>query len=847
MKKLLLPGLLLASNSLYAEQVTGLVTDKNNQPIAKAKVELHGQHGVFYTDENGQFTINTKKANAPLELHVSAKGYKHFTLHHNDQQQIKIALETSVLEYLDVYGTPLHASMLESASPITVLSDEELKYQHAPTLGETLKSQVGIHSTYYGPSSSSPIIRGLDGPRVMIAQNGLEASDASRVGPDHVVSTDTATVKQVEVLRGPATLIFGNGAIGGVINVVDNRVPTSNEFEADWQLSHNTVADENEGSFNLTTGVDQFAFHIDAFKRDGDDYEIPAHAEMDIHEGETEEEHEEHEAEFTGKLENSASESKGINVGASYLMDNGYVGISFGKLDKVYGITGHSHAHGEEEHGEEGHEEHAEEPSVLGDMEQDRIQLISEFNVDSNWLTAINTKYGYTDYQHSEIEGGAVGTTFTNETHQFKTDLLLKEVNEWHGAISFDYKTSDFSAVGAEAFTPPSETDSFALALLEEKHFGNVLVQLGARVESVKLETNEIIFADHHHEEHHDEHEGHDEHEDEHHHEHEEPHIEALSFSETYNPISVSAGLVWDFAEGQNIGLSVSRAERAPSASEVFAYGPHIGTNTFEVGAMYELHRVDEDEAHFDIRSGDLELETSNNIDLSYRKFDGDFGVILNVFYNRIDNFYYQSNTGLFGADGHDHGEHEEDEHHDEHEEHEAHEDEHEGEHHDEEAHHDDEHHGEESGLPVYLTQAADAELYGFEAQFIWQLTPAYKLKLQSDYIRGKLVDGGNLPRIPPARLGATLDYVGNSWDGKVEVSHHFKQDDIAQFETETDAYTMVNLAASYYFDLGEQTLTAFVKANNITDEEARVHSSYLKSTTLLPGRGFTFGVRGSF
>lgn len=835
MNKFLLPSLLLASHSLYAEQITGLVTDHNNQPIAKAKVELHGQHGVYFTDEQGQFRIDTKAVNSPLELHVSAKGYKHVTWHQEQSNQpIQVKLTTTVLEYIDVHGTPLHASMLESASPITVLSDAELKHNHAPTLGETLKSQVGIHSTYFGPSAASPIIRGLDGPRVMIAQNSLEAGDASRVGPDHVVSTDTATVKQVEILRGPATLIFGNGAIGGVVNIVDNRVPTSSEFEADWSLSHNTVADENEGSFNLTTGTDKLAFHIDGFKRDGSDYEIPANPEEGIHEGETEAEHEAHEAEFTGKLDNSSSESKGINLGASYLMDNGYVGISVGKLDKLYGITGHSHAHGHEhegEHEEEGHEEenHAE-GSVMGDMEQDRVQIISEFNLNSTWLSAVKTKYGYTDYQHAEIENGRIGTMFSNESHQFKTDLLLKEMNEWHGALSFDYKSSDFSASGEEAFTPPSETSSFAVALLEEKHFGDVLLQLGGRVESVKLEAKQLFDVEHHHEEeHHDE----DDHEEAH-------HDEVMSYSETFSPISLSAGLVWDFAEGQNVGISISHAERAPTASEVFSYGPHIGTQSFEIGALYNIHKEDEEHFHAHINENELELETSNNIDISYRKFDGDFGIIFNLFYNRIDDFYYQANTGLRQATEHEH--HEDEGHANEH-----------AEEHDEhgEEHHDDEHEaheeGEATGLPVFITQARDAELYGFEAQFIWQLTPSYKLKLQSDYIRGKLIDGGNLPRIPPARLAATLDYLGDNWDGKLEVSHSFKQSDIASYETETDAYTMVNLAASYYFNIGEQDLTAFVKANNLTDEEARVHSSYLKSTTLLPGRGFTVGIRGSF
>ncbi|NVK23686.1 MAG: TonB-dependent receptor plug domain-containing protein, partial [Gammaproteobacteria bacterium] len=522
MLKTITTVLALSSSYAMAAELTGTVTDQNQQPIANAKIELHGQVGVIYTNQNGQFTMTTEQGD--VELHISAPGYTHENINiDGNQSQVEIVLSKNAMEYIDVYATPLHGSALESATPITVLSGEELQRNNADTLGETLKSQVGIHSTFFGPTSASPIIRGLDGPRVLITQNSLDAADASRVGPDHVVATDTSTVKQVEILRGPSTLLFGNGAIGGVINIVDNRVPTSSDFELDWSLKHETAAQENEATINFTSGTQNWAYHFDAFARSSDDVEIPGNPEH--HEDESEEEHEAHDDEFDGTLENSASESTGFNVGTSYLLDNGFVGVSFGKLDKLYGIPGHSHGHHEDEHHDEGHdavEEHEgehEEHGVEGDMSQQRIQLLSDVNINQFGIEAIKTKLGLTEYRHAELEDDIEGTVFTNDTTQAKVDVLLAEKFGWHSAVTFDYKTTDFKAVGDEAFTPASETSSSALALLTEKHFGDVLVQLGARIEQVDMDTAEFDITGEiveHHEEHeeeahHDEHEMHEE------------------------------------------------------------------------------------------------------------------------------------------------------------------------------------------------------------------------------------------------------------------------------------------------------------------------------------------------
>ena len=805
-KQIALATAVLFAQNTWAATISGTVTNADGQPVQGALVELLGSAVSVKTRADGRFTLESGKIE-DIELHVTAGGYSHTNVHltTNNPSPVQVALKRSVIEQIDVIGSPLHGSVLESATPVNVLAEDELRMKQASTIGETLKSEVGIHASYFGPVSSSPIIRGLDGPRVMITQNSLDSSDASRVGPDHIVASEAATARQIEVLRGPATLIYGSGAIGGVVNVVDDRVPTSNLTEGDWQLSRNTVADEDQAAFSLTTGAGDVALHVDGFWRDGDDYKIPGPAELESaheeeeHEEEGHDEHEEHEEHNNGVLENSAAKATGFNVGASYLLDNGYVGFSYGRLDRTYGIPGH--AHGEEEHGEHEEEEGAhEEEIVQGDLEQDRWQILSELNLDGEWLAGVNTRLGYTDYKHAEIENGVVGTTFSNQTLQTRLDLQLQEMAGWRSTVSFEYKNTDFEAIGAEAFTPPSETDLFGAAVMGEKHFDDVLLQWGARVERVEISATpgDIEL-------------GGDEH----------PMEATAGFAEQdFSPVNLSLGAVWDFTPGYNLALSFTHAQRAPSASELYAFGPHIGTSTFEVGALYQVHDEGNGEFHLDLRNDSPALEKSNNIDLSLRKFEGDIGFIVNLFYNQVDNFYYQRNTRLMSGGLHSHDEHEE------------------------EAGHE---HEEAAGLPVLVFEQADAKLYGFEGEFIWQAASTLKATLMADYIRGKLDDGGNLPRIPPMRLGTVFNYQQDAWAAELSAIHHFEQDDISELETSTDSYTMVDANVSYLVDLGENEVTAYLKVNNLTDTEGRVHSSFLKNRTLLPGRGVVMGIRGSF
>lgn len=786
------PALLLASPSVLAQTLSGTVTNAAGKPLANATVEIEALKRVTSTNELGEFTFSNVKE-GDYTLHIFASGFAH--LHEHTQAQsdnaggANFVLARSAIEVIDVHATPMHLSVMESATPVSVLSGETLRRQQAATLGDTLEKLPGVQSNFHGNVASTPIIRGLSGPRVLITQNGLDVSDVSRVGPDHAVASEASTAKQIEVLRGPATLFFGSGAIGGVVNVVDQRVPTSTETRGEFVLETQTVNDQKLGTFNVTTGVDNIAFYADGFYRDSNDYETPVAPDIDDPDG-------------AHVVENSNEESNGFTLGTSYLFDQGYVGVAVERFEREYGVPGHSHGG---------------DTSVFADLEQTKYQLLGEYNFTNDFLQSVHFRAGYTDYEHAEVEGGLVGTTFSNETEELRVDLLHKPMAGWRGGISLHYKGSDVFAQGEEAFTPPSEMEMFAVALMEERHFGDFLVQLGARAESVTLDASSVLLPELDAHEHDDEHD-HDEHA---HDEHEgSEFVRQFAVDQEITPISLSAGVVYTINESYNVGVSLSRSERAPSASELLSFGPHIGTRTYEIGALFDLS----EEGEFVLSQTAIDLETANNIDLTFRKTQGDVGFVFNAFYNQVDNYYFQEETGLFAESGHDHA--------------------HDEEGHDEEEHSEDEHSDE---LPVYLFGSADAVLHGFELQVAWQTTDNLKLDFFADYVKARLKDGGALPRTSPMRVGSHVAYTLDNFRADLDITYFAKQDDISTFETETDGYTLVDASITYDIPLGDIDLSVYLSGENLTDEEARVHTSFLKDIAPRPGRNFAFGVRGYF
>ena len=325
----------LLSGQVSAESISGVVTDSAGKPVAGAKVTVVGENQHAVTDEAGRFSVS-QLLMQDAELHIEAPRYAHrnfrFAVPQQGLSDVSLVLLSSTIEVIDVKASPFHASATESALPVSVLAGDALKIRQAATLGDTLKNEVGVHSNFYGGVASSPIIRGLDGPRVRILNNGLDTADVSRVGPDHAITADAITAQQIEVLRGPATLLYGSGAIGGVINVVDNRIPRQLRSSSETKLEtrYVDVSDEKTVALNHEGSSDNIAWHFDGFNRDGSDYDVPRFSND--------------EGESSKTLENSWIQSKAVNGGVSYIGDRGLFGISIGRLESDYGIPGHHHA-----------------------------------------------------------------------------------------------------------------------------------------------------------------------------------------------------------------------------------------------------------------------------------------------------------------------------------------------------------------------------------------------------------------------------------------------------------------------------------------------------------------------
>ncbi len=800
----------LSCAQVNANTLSGVVQDNQGQPIANAKVQLVGSKQQVLTDAQGRFVLNTASA-AVNEIHIEAKNFahknQHFTVPEQGLSNVTIALAPSVIEVIDVTASPLHTSLTESASPVSVLAGDALRLQQSATLGDTLQYQVGVHSNFHGSVASSPIIRGLDGPRVLISQNGLDAGDASRVGPDHSIASEAGTAQQIEVLRGPATLFYGSGAIGGVVNVVDERVPTTADRKAAWQLEHATVNQAQAASLAAQGGVlelpqGELAVYADGFFRQQQNYKIPGIANNPAKPDDV----------AGGRVANSDAISRGGTVGASYVMPQGYVGLSVGRLTRQYGIPGHSHDHDHDhdDHSGDAADDHAhhagEEPRVYADLAQNRYQLHSSLNFDGV-LQTVNTRLGYTDYAHAEIEDGMTGTTFSNQSEEFRLELLHREFDDWRGGLSVHYKASDFAAVGDEAFTPPSDSKSYALAWMEEKHFGPVLLQFGARTERVKLQAPTVLLPEIElhatgHDHGHDNHDHHDSHQL----------IRRFAVSQQFSPFSLSTGAVWEYQPGYNLAIALSRSGRAPAAAELLSFGPHIGTSAYEVGALFR-YQANGTAPKIELNPHAIDLETANNIDLTWRKLHGDVAIVLNGFYNQIDNYYYQAATGMAASVSHDSADG----------------------------------HQHVAELPLYITTAADAILHGAEAQLVWQFAPQWRWQQQLDWVRARLVDGGDLPRTPPLRYSSTLSWQSEPWLADVRFTALQRQDQVAAFEQATAGYGLIDASLSYFFDWQGQALSVYAKGNNLSDRDVRVHTSFLKDKTPLPGRSFSLGIRGEF
>jgi iron complex outermembrane recepter protein len=500
------------------------------------------------------------------------------------------------LDDIVVTASPLARAPDEISAPTSVLAAEALARRRQPTLGETLAGLPGVDSTYFGPGASRPVIRGLGGDRIRVLTGGVGTLDASVVSPDHAVSLDPLLIERVEVVRGPAALLYGGGAVGGVVNVIDGRIPEelpAGPVTGRLEVRGDTAAGERAAAGVLTGATGKWAWRLDGFRRETDDITIPGFAETDALLADHDEA-EEGPAAF-GTLPNSATETAGGAFGLSYINGKGHFGFAYSGFDALYGVPGHEHA--EEEPGAE--EAHEEPGDVRIDLRQRRWDVHGEWLAPVGLLRAARFQLGAADYEHTELEGDEIGTRFTNDAHEGRLELLHEKIGAIEGALGWQFARSDFEAVGAEAFMPPSVTRQQAVFVYEELVRGDWTVQAGARVERQKIT----------------------------------PAAASGLPARRHTGETFTAGLIWRVSEAGSLAFSASANERAPNAQELYADGPHAGTGAYEVG----------DPA--------LGTEKSRGFDLSYRHRRGVVTGEVSVFLNRFDGYIYEAATGA-EADG---------------------------------------------------------------------------------------------------------------------------------------------------------------------------------------------------
>lgn len=643
--------------------------------------------------------------------------------------------QESKTEEVVVTSTALRENPLDVAQPTTVIAGDELRRQIATSIGETLSKELGVSSTYFGPAASRPVIRGLGGDRVQVLQDGLASLDVSSLSQDHAVTLESVVSRQIEVIKGPAALLYGSGAAGGLVNIVSNRVPMempSSPISGAVELRGDTAADERTGAFSVDGGGGKIAFHADYFDRDTDDVKIPGYAQSDALRRALIDAGEEPDG-VRGHIPNTASEAKGGAFGASLIGDAARGGMSWSRYETNYGIPG--------------------EETAFIDMKQDRYDARAELDLDGPVIGALRFNGTYNDYTHTEFEApGEPGTVFNQNAYELRFTADHKLGDGWRGTAGLQYVDVDFEAVGEEAFVPRSKTKSSSVFAFEERHFDRWTIELGARAEQQKIDVD--------------------------------PASELPDFDET--AVSLSAGTVWKFTEDHALALNVTRTQRNPQAAELYANGPHIAAQRFEIG------------------DPSLDQETALTTDLSLRRTGDGIQWTLNAYYNDYSDYIYSNPTGDIEDD---------------------------------------------LPVFVYLQDGAKFHGFEAEmtVPLLSQGEQHLELHVASDYVRAKLDGGGDLPQIPPLRFGVGLHYELDAFHVGVQGFYYDQQDKVAANELPTDSFVLLDADASYRLPVGSSSVFLFLRASNLLDEDARQHASPLKDIAPLPGRSFHVGARAEF
>ena len=662
---------------------------------------------------------------------------------------------TDLIEEVLVSAHPLSGEGLAQA--IQSLSGKQLQRNLAPSLGETLAAQPGIHSASFGQAVGRPIIHGLGGARVRVMEDRLSTMDVSVTSGDHATTVEPFIADKIEVIKGSSTLLYGNGAIGGVVDVHTGRVPhpraakdTTGRFEA--SLANNgdqeNFAGRVDGSFN------NWLWHVDAFDRQADNYKINGFVESAALRASEEEEHE-GEEEVRDTLPGSHYQTDGGALGLSYANEKGFGGAAISRTEAQYGLPG-GHGHEEEPHDDEDEEEEHEDEfaglTPILDMKQTRIDVEAGIKNPFGSFSSLNLRFGHNDYEHSEIEpDGEVATLFQNDAFESRIELI-QETDRGRSVYGLQFDQRDFSVEGEEAFVPGVESKSTGAFWLSEIGFDAFDLEAGVRLERVA-------------------------------------HNPSAGASSSFTTVAASAGFVVPLSEQLVWKLALDYAQRAPVGEELYSFGPHLATNRFDIGdATLNEEKV---------------LSATTGLSYSNAPWD----VTVSVYYSDFADFIYQA------ADNRELDE-----------------------------------------LPVFVWSQDDASFAGIDGEIIYTTTvfdgSALQFRGFFDVVNADIdsVSESNLPLIPPTRIGLSSDLSWQNFDLSIDYLRAFKQDEIASFELITQAYNDLSVYVGWQVPVANAgAMEVFLRGDNLTDDEQRHHTSFIKDSAPQPGRRVTLGVRYTF
>jgi iron complex outermembrane receptor protein len=638
-------------------------------------------------------------------------------------------------------------------SGTSVVTGAELTRELRTTIGETLARQPGVSATSFGPNASRPVLRGFQGERVRVLTDGIGSLDASNTSVDHAVAVNPLTAERIEVLRGPSALLFGSAAIGGVVNVIDSRIPRRMPNEAVHIAALATYGSAaNERSGNLTLDVPlsgNFVLHFDGNYTNTDDLEIggfvlspalraeaAASVDPDVRAL----------AQLRGRLPNTAAETSDVAVGAAYIGGGHNIGFSVNRYDSLYGVPVRFSL-------EPGAE--AEAPRI--DVKQTRVDGRAEFDMGSGFLDMVRARAGYSDYRHDELEeSGEIGTTFLTKGAEGRLEFVQSVRNGWGGGFGAQYFRRHLEVEGEEKYLPENRTNQFGLFTVQNYVSGPLRFEAGARYErqTVSAEAD----AD----------------------------LGNPALRRSFNAYSGSAGASYALGGGLRAGLNGSHTQRAPSAEELFANGPHAGTQTFEQG------------------DPNLSKEKSWGVEGTLTAEGDGYSFGASVFHSWFDDYIFERGTGLI-----------------------------------------------EDDLPVFQIEQADARYFGIELEGSVRVARiggfAVNVDGVADYVRATIDSAGPVPRIPPLRLMGGVEAQSERVQARLEIERVSAQKRLADFETRTPGYTMVNASLSFQPLAGNKNTSIILSANNIFDVDARRHASFLKDVAPLAGRDLRVTARLSF